>query len=170
MALLGAGDCSLNTQSLRQDAQCLPVSQRVERLHRSIALEQAASLFDESSREDCRRPLVEPVVKLLSRRIEADAQEPEAGQRVASHYFGERLTRRQANLDSPNQFGCVVGVNALGRGWIEPAKQPVQPGFPLNKRISQRPSGAQFFDGLAFPGFRCAPPVAILTPPLRGGI
>jgi hypothetical protein len=35
----------------------------------------------------------------------------------------------------------------------------------MMKSISQRPSGAQCFDGRAFPGLRCAPPVAIFQHP-----
>jgi hypothetical protein len=50
--------------------------------------------------------------------------------------------------------------------WVKATAGPSTPRrFALNKRISQRPYGAQFFDGWAFPGLRYAPPGAIIHLP-----
>src|ERR1035441_6987259 len=137
MSLLGGFYRRRNTQSPRQDGQSLPVTQRVQRLHRPIAFEQAARLFDQSGRKDSRRSPIEPVVealagrKRLARRVEADAQQPETGEQVASQYFGKWLAHSQADLDGANQLGCIVRVNARSRGRVEPPEHLVQPSFAV---------------------------------------
>src|ERR1035441_10503541 len=49
MALLDGFNCSINTQSPRQDGQRLTIAERIERLDRPVAVEQAARLFDKSA-------------------------------------------------------------------------------------------------------------------------
>jgi hypothetical protein len=82
MALLGSLDCSLNAQCARQHGHCLPVAEGVQSLHRPVAGKQGARLLDQACRKHGGATAVEAVIERLPRRIESDAQQREAGQRI----------------------------------------------------------------------------------------
>ena len=113
---------------LPQHAQCLVVAEGVERLDGAVAREEAAGLFDEAGGEHGGGTLVEALVKFLARRVEADAQQAEAGQGIAGHDLRERLACGNADLDGADELGRVVGVDARGGGGIEAGEKPMQPG------------------------------------------
>jgi len=56
--------------------------------------------------------LIEAVVKRGSWWVEADAEESEAGEGVASEDLGHGLTRGETDFDGADQLGRVVGVDA----------------------------------------------------------
>src|SRR5580692_5757495 len=66
MALLSGGDCGLLAHFPCQHCQRLAISQRVERLDRPVAREQAARLFDQPGGEHCGAAPVEVRVKRCS--------------------------------------------------------------------------------------------------------
>ncbi len=142
MPLLRGGHCPGQTLFAVQDGHRLPVAQRVQRLHRPIALQQPARLLDQPGFEHRRRPPVEPVIEAFARReraprrIQANSQQAEAGERVARQHVvaqhrRERFARCQADFDGANQLGGIVRVDALGGGRIEPPEHPVQPTLPV---------------------------------------
>ena len=145
MALLGGGDCSFFAHGSCQHAPRLPVAEGVEGLDRAIAVEEGAGFLDQSGRKHLGGSAVEPVIESRARRVEADAQEAEAGEWVAgfflvSQHLRERFTSREANFNGANQFRRVVGVNALGGGRIEPVEQPMQPAFAVPLAAALQPN------------------------------
>ena len=112
---------SLNVPSSTH--QRLAVAQRVQRLHRPITRQQPTRLLNQARGKHRRATLVQPVIEGLPRRIQPDAQQSKPGQRIASHHFRHRLSRRQAHLDRANQLGRVVRVNPLCRRRIQPLQQ-----------------------------------------------
>ena len=76
--------------------------------------------------------MVEAVVEGLAGRIEADAEEAEAGERVTGRFLvvedlRKRSSRCEAYLNGANQLGCVVGMDARCGDGVEAGEDAVQP-------------------------------------------
>ena len=84
MALLGFGDGVFSLTPLEENGLRLTVAERVEGLDGSVAGEERAGFFDETGGEHLGAALIEAVVESGARRVEADAEEAEAGERIAS--------------------------------------------------------------------------------------
>src|SRR5580658_2235382 len=87
MALLGGCNCRLFAQKPRLHGPCLTIAKRVQRLDGAESIEKPARLVDESSGEHASAALVQVRIQSLARRVEADAQKPESGKRVARQHL-----------------------------------------------------------------------------------
>ena len=73
--------------------------------------------------------MVDSVIERVPIRIQTEAQNAEAAQRVAPVLlpkFRHLLSRRQANLDRADELGRVVGMNLLRGGAIEAVENAMQ--------------------------------------------
>ena len=83
MALLGCGYRLSPLPRTIHHGSGLSVAEGVERLDGAVAREETAGFFHEAGGKHGGGTLVEALVKFLARRIEADAQEAEAGKGIA---------------------------------------------------------------------------------------
>src|SRR5580700_7544660 len=106
----------------------------------SVLGDEGAGLCDEAGCEHGFRAGVDAVVERGTGRVEADAEDAIAGQRVSpgGPGAGERLAGGEADFDGADEFGVVVGVNARGCGGIEPVQQAMEPaGWMLFRAAAQ---------------------------------
>src|SRR5579863_8611982 len=115
MALLGGGYRSFFGEGSGDDGKGLFVAEGVERLDGAVAHEQAAGFFNEASGKHGGGAVVEALIKLRARRVEANAQQAESGEGIAGHDLREGLARGDTDFDSADEFGRVVGVDEIGR-------------------------------------------------------
>jgi len=127
MALLGGGDGGLFGEGSFDYGDCLAVAEGVKRLDGSVSCEKAAGFFNESGGKHCFGTQIEALVKLRSRRVEADAQQTEAGEGIACHDLRKRPARGDTDLDGANELGRVVGVDSRGGCWVETGEEAMQP-------------------------------------------
>lgn len=129
MALLRCGDGCRFGERAAQNCHCLPVSQSIQRPDGTEAIDQRTGFSEQALGEHTRGSLVDASVKLWSRRVEADAQKPEAGERLAP--LGEQLrhgaTRGQRNLQGADELGSIVGMDAAGSRGVQACEQAMQP-------------------------------------------
>lgn len=133
MPLLSGFHCVGQTRFTSCYSEGLAVAEGVEGFDGAVACEEAAGFFDEARGEHGGTALVEAFVESDAGRIEADAEEAEAGERIVSGFGGEDLreglARGEADFDRANEFGCVVGVNASGGRRVEAVEEFVKPGW-----------------------------------------
>ncbi len=106
----------------------LTVAERVERLDGPVAGEESAGFLDEAGGEHLGAALIQPLIERGAGRVEADAQQAEAGEGIAGQHLRHGLARGEADLDGADELGRVVGVDARGRCGIEAGEQAMQPG------------------------------------------
>ena len=144
MPLLRRSDRILLAHRSVQHAPRLAISERIKRLHRPKPLEQSARLFHKPRRKHRRASLIQPVKKLLARRVQPDPQQPEPRQRIAPDILigknlRHRLPRRNAHFNCPNQLCLVICMNALSRRRIQSSQHAVQPFAPMPLRAPPQP-------------------------------
>ncbi len=133
MALLGRCAGIGQGDDAVKDGEGLTVAEGVERFDSTVASEQGSSFFDEAGIEHPRGAGIEAAVQRLAGRVEAEAQEAEAGEGIAAGLgtgfedLRQGLAGGEADFEGTDELGVVVVVDA-GRGLrIEPLKNAMQP-------------------------------------------
>src|SRR5512146_974180 len=122
MALLGCADRFIAWNLAIQKLRRLFVSQGAERGSRGpLLFEEYLRLLYEAPFEHLRRALVNTCVQGVSIRIETNAQNAKALQRIAPFFpkLGHGLPAKKAHFDSAHDLRILIGVNFLGGGVIE---------------------------------------------------
>jgi len=131
MALLGLGYCLLAGELILQDGGGFGVAERRERAAvRAIAVDQAFGFFNQAAVEHCCSALVDAVVEAGSRRVEAETQDPVAGEGIAPFLplLREGLIRSEADFDGADDFRDVVDVDGGGCKAVQTGEEAVQVG------------------------------------------
>jgi hypothetical protein len=144
MPLLRRLDSGLFRQRSRQHTRRLPITQRIQRLHRPISLQQPSRLLNQPSGKHLRAALIQSLIQRRPRRIQPDPQEPKPRQRITPHHFAHRFPCRQTHLNRANQLRHIIRMNFRRPRRIKPRQQFVQPGAPA----LLRPQPQSFTQGL----------------------
>ena len=113
-----------------QDGASLAVAKRIEGAGCFAVLgDESAGFVDEAVGEHRGGAGVDAGVKAGPGRVDSDAEDTIAGERVAAGFpcLGERLAGCEADFDGADELGLVVGVDARSGSWIETAEKAVQP-------------------------------------------
>jgi len=150
VCLTGCGDGFGFGEFAAQDGAGLAVAEGIEGGGRvAIFAEESAGFFHETVGEHLRGARIDAGVEIRAGRIESDAEDAIAGERVASRFpgLGERLAGSEADFDRADELGLVVGVDAPCGGGIEAMQDTMEPCGAVQLCAVREP-GADFFRAL----------------------
>jgi hypothetical protein len=140
MALLGLGDGLVAGDLAAQDGDGLGVAERGERATvDAIAFDELRGLFHQAAIEHLGGAVVDAGIELGAGRVETEAEDAEAGERVAAllPLAGDGLARGEGDLDGADELGRVVGVDLDGGGGVEAREDAVEMGGAGVRALAQ---------------------------------